>query len=202
MTASSVIPDHKQFENAQRPQGVTIEAHADRSEATCNELEQGRREVLRGVVNPAATPRRTTEPEGHEVISRAMGEMYGHAESRGWSWPSHHEGTSAPEARLNQPDRRAYPTEEMRAGTPDKEELARHFGELLEHGRAGCQQPNPGIDMLPRHAATGDSFPIDQQIAIDIAEYEADVRGLEYRPATAEEIEQAPRRLRLGHTVD
>lgn len=52
---ASVIRDDKHFRNAERPDRITIDSHADRSAATCNGLEERRREVA-GAVNPAAAP--------------------------------------------------------------------------------------------------------------------------------------------------
>ena len=56
----------------------------------------------------------------------------------------------------------------------------------------------PGSRHAPSARRHRRQFPIDQQIAIDIAEYEGGKRGLEYRPASTEEIEQAPCRFSWG----
>ncbi len=59
---------------------------------------------------------------------------------------------------------------------------------MLERGKAGCQQLSNGFDMLPRHAETGASLPIEQQIAVDVSEREAEFYGREYERIPNEEL--------------
>ena len=194
VTAISVIADGQHIRNEVYPRSVVINDDAPRASATADGVEEARRAYV-GKVNPPSPPRSRTAVDKPAVIAKLMSEMYGHKEGRGWSWPSHHNGTSAPEARLNDPDRRVEGVEGAQAREStfgDSKQLARRFGQLLEHGEAGCQQPNQGIDLLPRHAETGQSFPIDQQIALDIAEYDAGHQGREYKAPTSKELMEAP----------
>ena len=197
VTPTSVIADGEYFRNEQTPYKATIDHQADRGER-----DQRRARAA------APTRGRRGQSDGDAPREDDAGQAGGHRQDD----ERDVRARRRPRLVVAQPppggERAGGPAEPPGpAGGADRPHGGRLTGARAARApvrRAARARPgrmpaaNDGIDLLPRHAETGDSFPLDQQIALDVAEYEAGDRGRAYKPATAEQAGQAPSMARWG----